>query len=64
MSYMPSIVHKMVMNMLYDNIRKRDEYPTIGRPTMQCSECAFYNRQCFPQPDTVGCFKGWSFNEE
>lgn len=60
MSYVQSTVHKMVMNMLYDNIMKRDEYPKVGRPTMKCSECAFYKEQCIPQPDVVGCFKGWT----
>ena len=48
-----------MIEIIFNNIMLKDEFPKFGSPETRCDKCMFYNVVCWPAPRYVGCFHGW-----
>ena len=61
---MISNAKKRIIEVIYEKIMTKGEYPDFGVPTLKCSECMFHEIVCYPPTICKGCFQGWKEEEE
>lgn len=61
---MISNIDKKMINIIYENIVKKGEFPKMGSPETRCEKCMFYGIACIPLPEYVGCYHGWKREKE
>lgn len=61
---MISNTDKKMIEMIFENIMLKGEFPKFGSPTTKCSKCIFHEIVCYPSSTCVGCFNGWKREDE
>ena len=55
---------KKMIEVIYEDIMTKAEFPKFGSPETNCNTCMFYNVVCYPSSNCVGCYHGWKREEE
>ena len=50
---------KKMIEVIYENIMTKAEFPKFGSPEIHCNKCMFCGITCHPSADYVGCLHGW-----
>ena len=56
---MMNSIDKKMIEMTFENIMTKGEFPKFGSPETECNKCMFYRIACCPPSYCVGCFSGW-----
>ena len=60
-----NVIEEKIINDVFMKVITKGEYPEFGSPECRCNKCMFYGIACNPSDkNVVGCFHGWTREEE